>query len=189
LAFGPARLSIGLTDLEERTARLGAGLALVGAASERHVKLTGMPCERNYPEAHLLRRLGPRMPIEPETLRDLVPVPFGGRDWLGPRRYAEDYAEIGHAPQSVSFCHVAVDRISLLKWLSGVSMRVPGLSEMDVTSLIRAERAKNPRAGVGQMEQLIKANDPLFPREMVRQLARKLGVKGRRGRKRKNSAE
>jgi hypothetical protein len=68
-------------------------------------------------------------------------------------------------------------------------MRVPGLSEVDVASVIRAERAKNPRAGVGQMEQLIKAKDPLFPQEMVRQIARKLGVEGRRGRKRKNSAE
>jgi hypothetical protein len=98
LAFGPARLSIGLADLEERTARLDAGLALVGAASEGHVKLTGMPCGRNYPEAHILRHLGPRMPIEPEKLRDLVPVPFGGGDWLGPRRYAEDCAAMGHAP-------------------------------------------------------------------------------------------
>jgi DNA-binding transcriptional LysR family regulator len=56
--------------------------------------------------------------IGSDTLPDLIPVPFGGRDWLGPRLYADEYAEIGHAPQSVSFCEVMVDRQSLPGWLA-----------------------------------------------------------------------
>jgi hypothetical protein len=38
-----------------------------------------------------------------------------------PRLYADEYAEIGHAPQSVSFCEVMVNRQSLLGWLTTVS--------------------------------------------------------------------
>lgn len=189
LAFGPAKLSIGLADLEEQTARLIAGIALVGTASEGRLALVGTPCERHDPQAHILLHRGPRMAIGPDMLKDLAPVPYGARDWLGPRRYAENYAETGHAPQSVSFCGVMIERDSLLKWLRVVSTKIPGLSEEEVTSLIRGERVKNPEASIGQMEQLVKSRDPLFPRERVRQIARAMGIEGRRGRPGKNSAE
>ena len=133
-----------MSRVEEEAERLRAGIAIVDAAGNSEIKLIGTPCERWETQPHLVRQLGPRMRIEPETLRELAPVPFGGCDWLGHRRYAEDYAEMGHAPQSVSFCHVAVERISLLKWLSGVSMRVPGLSEVDDKPHSRGTGEKSP---------------------------------------------
>jgi transposase len=50
-----------------------------------------------------LRQTGHRIAIESETSHDLIPVPFGGRDWLGPRRYADEYAEIGHSRTNQHF--------------------------------------------------------------------------------------
>jgi hypothetical protein len=187
-AFGRAKMAIGLSDIEEQAARLRAGIAIINAAVEGAVKLVGTPCERWPIEAHLLRQTGPRVLIGPEALEDLIPVPFGGRDWLGPRRYAEAYAEIGHAPQSVRFCDVKIERMSLLKWLSALSTRAPGLSEAEVKSLIVNEKTKNPSIGIGTIEQLVRAKDPLFPREPIRNIARGMGIKGRRGRPQKNSA-
>jgi hypothetical protein len=188
LAFGTAKMAIGLSDIEEQAAKLRAGIAIINAAVEGAIKLVGTPCERWPVEAHLLRQTGPRVLIESEALEDLIPVPFGGRDWLGPRCYAEAYAKIGHAPQSVRFCEVKIERTSLLKWLSALSTRAPGLSEADVTSLIFNEKTKNPSIGIGTIEQMIRAKDPLFPREPIRNIARKMGIEGRRGRPRKNSA-
>jgi hypothetical protein len=116
-------------------------------------------------------------------------VPFGGRDWLGPRRYADEYAEIGHAPHSVSFCGVMVERTSLLKWLTTASIKAPGLREADVTELILSEKGKNPSVSIDKIVKLVQAKDPLFPRERIRQIAHKMRVEGKRGRPRKNSAE
>jgi hypothetical protein len=67
----------------------------------------------------------PHIVIGSETLPDLIPVPFGGRDWLGPCRYADEFAEIGHAPHSVSFCDVRVERATLRKWLDPPSQWPP----------------------------------------------------------------
>jgi len=127
-------------------AQLRAGIAIVNAAIEGKVELVGTPCERLRTQPHLLRQTGHRIVIEAETLHDLKPVPFGGRDWLGPRRYADEYAEIGHAPHSVSFCDVRVERASLLKWLTTVSTKAPGLREADVTKLVlvRRRRTRSP---------------------------------------------
>src|SRR5262249_9396239 len=96
LAFGPPKMAIGLSRVEEEAERLRAGIAIVDAASKGEITLVGTPCERWETPPHLLRQLGPRMRIEPETLRELAPVPSGGGDWLGPRRYADEYAERGH---------------------------------------------------------------------------------------------
>jgi hypothetical protein len=112
-----------------------------------------------------------------------------GRDWLGPRRYANDYAEIGHAPHSVSFCGVMVERTSLLKWLTTMSSKAPGLREADVTELVLSERGKDPSVSIAKIVKLVQSKDPLFPRERIREVAREMGVEGRRGRPRKNSAE
>jgi hypothetical protein len=142
VAFGRAKMAIGLSDIDEHAAQLRAGVAFVNAAIEGKIKLVGTPCERWHNQAHLLRQTGHRIAIGSETLQDLIPVPFGSRDWLGPRRYADEYAEIGHAPHSVSFCGVMVERASLLKWLTTASIKAPGLREADVTELVLSERRR-----------------------------------------------
>lgn len=188
LAFGRGKTALGLSDIQEEAALLRAGLALIKAAAGGAVRFIGMPCERWPAAPHLLRQTGPRIPIEPEVLADLGPVPFGGRDWLGPRHFAEGYAECGHAPQSVRFCEAAIERTSLVRWLSALSTKAPGLSEAEVKNLILGEKAQDAAIGIGTIEQMVKAMDPLFPREAVRRLAREIGIAGKRGRRRKNSA-
>jgi hypothetical protein len=187
VAFGPAKVAICRSDIDEHAAQLRAGIAIINAAIESRIKLAGTPCERLQTHPHLLRQH--RIAIESETLHDLIPVPFGGRDWLGPRRYADEYAESGHAPQSVSFCGVMVERTSLLKWLTTTSIKAPGLREADVTELILSEKGKNPFVSIDKIVKLVQAKGPLFPREQIRQIAHKMRVEGRRGRPRKNSAE
>jgi hypothetical protein len=189
VAFGPAKVAIGLSDIDEHAAQLRAGIAIINSAIEGKIKLAGTPCERWQNQAHLLRQTGHRIAIGSETLHDLKPVPFGGRDWLGPRRYADEYAEIGHAPHSVSFCDVRVERASLLKWLTTMSTKAPGLREADVTKLVLGEKEKNPFASIDQIVKTVRSKDPLFPRDRIREIAREIGVKGRRGAPRKNSAE
>ncbi len=189
LAFGPAKMAIGLSDIDEHATYLRAGVAIINAGVEGKVELVGTPCERLQTHPHLLRQTGHRIVIGSERLLDLIPVPFGGRDWLGPRRYADEYAEIGHAPQSVSFCDVRVERATLLKWLTTVSTKVPGLREADVTQLVFGEKEKNPLTSIDQIVKTVRSKDPLFPRDRIREIAREVGVKGRRGAPRKNSAE
>jgi hypothetical protein len=189
VAFGPAKVAIGLSDIVEHVAQLRAGIAIINAAIEGKIKLAGTPCERWQNQAHLSRQTGHRIAIGSETLQDLIPVPFGSRDWLGPRRYADEYAEIGHAPHSVSFCGVMVERASLLKWLTTASIKAPGLREADVTELVLSEKEKNPSVSIDKIVKLVQANDPLFSRAPIREIAREMGVEGRRGRPRKNSAE
>jgi hypothetical protein len=183
LAFGPTKMAIGLSQIDEHTARLRAGIAIINAAIEGKVALAGTPCERLLTHPHLLRQTGHRIVIESEALDDAAPVLFGGRDWLGPRRYAEEHAESGHAPQSVSFCDVRIERGSLLKWLSALATRAPGLSEAEVRDLIRGEKTKDSSIGIGKIVQMVKSKDPLFPRDSVRKIARAMGIMGRRGKK------
>jgi hypothetical protein len=64
----------------------------------------------------------------------------------------------------------------------------PGLSEAEVKNL-SARKLKTQRFGIGTIEQMVKAKDPLYPREAVRRLAREIGIAGKRGRRRKNSAK
>jgi hypothetical protein len=189
VAFGPAKMAFGLSDIDEHAAQLRAGIAIINAAIESTIKLVGTPCERLQTHPHLVRQTGHRIAIGSETLHNLIPVPFGGRDWLGPRRYADEYAETGHAPHSVSFCGVMVERTSLLKWLTTASIKAPGLREADVTELVRSEKGKNPSVSIDKIVKLVQSKDPLFPRERIRQIAREMGVEGRRGRPRRNSAE
>jgi hypothetical protein len=189
LAFGRGKMAVGLAEIDEHAAQLRAGIALINAAIDGKIKLIGTPCERLVRPPHRLRRTGHRTVIGSATLPDLIPVPFGGRDWLGPRLYADEYAEIGHAPQSVSFCEVIVDQQSLLGWLTTVSTKAPQLREADVTKLILAEKEKNGSVSIAKIVTLVQAKDPLFPREQIREIARKSGVEGKRGRPPKNSAE
>ena len=165
VAFGPAKVAIGLSDIDEHAAQLRAGSAIMNAAIEGKIKLAGTPCERLQTHPHLVHQTGHRIAIGSETLHDLIPVPFGGRDWLGPRRYADDYAEIGHASHSVSFCGVMVERTSLLKWLTTASIKAPGLREADVTELVRGKKGKNLSVSIDKIVKLVQANDPLFSQQ------------------------
>ncbi len=189
VAFGPAKVAIDLTDTDEHAAQLRAGIAIINAAIEGTIMLVGTPCERLQTHPHLVRQTGHRIAIGSETLHDLIPVPFGGRDWLGPRRYADEHAEIGHAPHSVSICGVMVERTSLLKWLTTASIKAPGLREADVTELVLSEKDMNRSVSIDEIVKLVQSKDPLFPRERIRGIAREMSVEGRRGRPRKNSAE
>jgi hypothetical protein len=135
-----------------------------------------------------LRRTGPRTAIEPQALGELVPVPFGGRDWLGPREYADGYAERGWASQSVSFSEAMVERQSLLNWLTSISTRKHrGLSEGDVRNLIQNVKEQNSSVSIGRIENMVKSKDPLFPRDEIRKIARAEGVEGQRGRPKKSA--
>ena len=88
----------------------------------------------------------------------------------------------------MSFCDVRVERASLLKWLTTVSTKAPGLREADVTKLVLGEKEKNPFASIDQIVKTVRSKDPLFPRDRIIEIAREIGVKGRRA-PRKNSAE
>jgi hypothetical protein len=134
-----------------------------------------------------LRRTGPRIAIKPQALADLVPVPFGGRDWLGPREYAEEYAERGWAFQSVSFSEAMVERQSLLNWLTSISRKPRGLSEGDVRNLIHNAKQQNSSVSIGRIENMVKSIDPIFPRDEIRKIARAEGVEGQRGRPKKSA--
>jgi hypothetical protein len=178
VAFGPAKVAIGLSDIDEHAAQLRAGIAIINSAIEGKIKLAGTPCERLRTPPHLLRQTGHRIVIEAETLHDLKSVPFGVRDWLGPRRYADEYTEIGHAPHSVSFCDVRVKRASLIKWLTTASIKAPGLSEADVTKLVLSEKETNPSVSIDKIAKMIQSKDPLFPRERIREIAHEMRVEG-----------
>jgi hypothetical protein len=81
-----------------------------------------------------------------------------------------------------------VERV-FLKWLTAASAKAPGLTDADVRTLVLAQKEANPSVGVDKIVQAIQANDPLFARERIRAIARELGIQGRRGRPKKNSAE
>src|SRR6202040_1113480 len=55
VAFGPAKMPIGLSDIYEHAAQLRAGIAIINAALEGKIKLVGTPCAQWQTEAHLLR--------------------------------------------------------------------------------------------------------------------------------------
>ena len=94
---------------------------------------------------------------------------------------------VSKPPQSVRFYEVRIERTSLLRWSSTLSTKAAGLSEAEGRNLILGEKAKDPSIGIGTIEQMVKAKDPLFPRELVRGFAREIGIAGKRGRRRKNS--
>jgi hypothetical protein len=73
--------------------------------------------------------------------------------------------------------------------LTTASIKAPGFREADVTKLVLSEKEKNPSVSIDKIVKLVQAKDPLFSRERIREIAREMGVAGRRGRPRKNSAE
>jgi phosphate/sulfate permease len=63
VAFGWAKMAIGLSDIDEHAAQLRAGVAIINAVIDGKIKLAGTPCERWQTEAHLLRLTGHRIAI------------------------------------------------------------------------------------------------------------------------------
>ena len=76
VAFGRAKMAIGLSDIDEQAAQLRAGIAIINAAIEGKIKLAGTPCERWQNQPHLLRQTGHRIAIGSETLHDLITCPL-----------------------------------------------------------------------------------------------------------------
>ena len=61
--------------------------------------------------------------------------------------------------------------------------------DADVLALVLREKETNPFVGIDEIVKAVRAQDALLTRENVREIARDAGVKGRRGRPKKNSAE
>jgi hypothetical protein len=121
LAFGPGWLPIGLAFLYEHAAQLRAGLALVRAAADAKLTLCG---SKTYRLPKLRSGIAPpseMRKLEPGELGGMTLVLDGARDWLGPKEFADQYPEIGQAPESVRFAGVTVQRESLKGWLALLS--------------------------------------------------------------------
>jgi len=123
LAFGPDLMPIGLNAVEENAARYQAGLALINAAGDAKVTLGG---RGTFRLPHFPGGLAPvtgLMKIGPEFLLDMTLVIDGARNWIGPRRFADEFPEQGQATESVTFVDVVVHRESLRRWLADLTGR------------------------------------------------------------------
>jgi hypothetical protein len=120
LAFGRDRLPLKFNAIEEMAARFRAGRALAEAARSGKVTLCGYSASRvpHYPGG--VRR-GSHREIDAESCADLTPVIDGERDWLGPTRFADEYAECGQSAESVAFVGVMVHRESLRRSLADLA--------------------------------------------------------------------
>jgi hypothetical protein len=121
LAFGPDRMPIGLSAIEEHAARLAAGLALMLAGRDAKVTLCGNAAVRAPKFPGGTAPAAPLRKIEPKELADMTLVVDGARDWLGPTQCADEYPEIGQGTNSVSFVGVKIHRESLRRWLADLS--------------------------------------------------------------------
>jgi hypothetical protein len=123
LAFGSDLRAIGLSNnnMEEHAARLSAGLALTLAGKEEKVTLCGRATFRLPEFPGGIAPLAMLRKIEPKELANMTLVVDGARDWLGPKRFANEYPEIGQGKDSVSFAGVTVHRESFRRWLVELS--------------------------------------------------------------------
>ncbi len=123
LAFGPDLMPISLNAVEENAARYRAGLALINAARDAKVTLGGRGTFRlpHFPGG--LAPVDGLMKIESEFLSDMTLVIDGGPDWIGPKRFADEFPEKGQATESVTFVGVVVHRDSLRRWLADLAAR------------------------------------------------------------------
>lgn len=122
LAFGADMKPVGLDDLEARAQRLCAGLALMNAATSGEVEIYGhatyrMPDFPPYGIAPMARL----WKIDRDVLGGSTLVIDGARDWLGPRRFADEYPEVGIAPESVTHAGVSVHKASFRDWIAKIA--------------------------------------------------------------------
>jgi hypothetical protein len=121
LAFGIDCLPIGLDAETEHVARLSSGLALFSVVAEGKVGLIGHATFRLPHHLHGVAPVAALWKIEPGDSRDMTLVLDGATDWIGPRKYADEYPELGQATESVSYVGVAVHRDSLRRWFHKLS--------------------------------------------------------------------
>jgi hypothetical protein len=126
-----------------------------------------------------------RIEIEPPDIATLLPVLDGKSDWLGPSEYALSFEQNGHAPDSVRFCRVVVDRKSLLNWLS--EPVTPVLSGSEVAEKILAAQRETPGLGIDKISPEIQKLDPYWNRDAIRKVAEQFKIVGRRGRPKKSA--
>jgi hypothetical protein len=172
-------------SVEERAARLSACIGILKAAATGRIKLYGTPCRRSIKMPHELEDAESLIEIEAPVAATLSPVLDGDSDWLGPLEYALDFERNGHAPESVRFCEVGVDRSSLLNWLSEPS--AAELSEKDVAEMFRAAQRDTPGQGIDKIAPQIQKLDPYWTRDAIRKAAEKSNIVGRRGRPKKSA--
>jgi hypothetical protein len=121
LAFGPDLMPVGLNTVNENAARYRAGLALIEAARDAKVTLCG---HATFRMPHFPGGLAPvtsLMKLEPESLEDMTLVIDGARDWIGPKRFADEFPQRGQATESVTFVGVVVHRESLRRWVTDLA--------------------------------------------------------------------
>jgi hypothetical protein len=123
LAFGPDRLPIGLTAVEENAARFRAGLALMDAARNMKITMCGHAAFRMPHFGNGLSPVGTLWKIEPDAFADQTLVIDGGRDWIGPATFADGFPERGQATDSVKIVGVTIHRESLRRWLNDLAGR------------------------------------------------------------------
>jgi hypothetical protein len=121
LAFGAGLMPVGVDPFEAHVMRLRAGLAVFSAAAKDKVAIFGFATGRlpRFPGG--LVPFGTFWKIEPADLADMTLVIDGSPDWIGPRKFADEFPERGHALESVKFAGAAVHRASLSRWLGELS--------------------------------------------------------------------
>jgi hypothetical protein len=176
----------GPNDLvEEQAARLNSCIGILKAAARSRIRIYGTPCRRSIKTPRELEEADSRIEIEAPVAATLSPVLDGESDWLGPLEYALNFERDGHAPESVRFCRVVVDRKSLLNWLSEPSDAE--LSENQVAEMIRAAQRDTPGLGIDKIVPQIQKLDRYWTRDAIRMVAKNSDRVGRRGRPKKSA--
>jgi hypothetical protein len=176
----------GSNDLvEERAARLSVCISILETAARSSIRLYGTPCRRSIKAPRELEEAESCIEIEASVAATLSPVLDGDGDWLGPVEYALNFERNGHAPDSVRFSRVVVDRKSLLSWLSEPLTAV--LSGNDVAEMIRAAQRDTPGLGIDKIAPQIQKLDPYWTRDAIRKAAEESNIVGRRGRPKKSA--
>jgi hypothetical protein len=181
VASRESRGSIELVD--EQAVLFSVCICILEAAAKSRIRLFGTPCRRSIKTPHRLEQAESRIEIEAPVAATLSPVLDGDSDWLGPSEYARTFELNGHAPGSVSFSRVVVDRKSLLSWLSEHPKRT--LSEREVEEKIRAAQRERTDLSIGEIVRKIRTEDPYWPRDQIAAIAKRNGVFGQRGRPKK----
>jgi hypothetical protein len=178
------REGFGSNDLvDEQAAQFSACFWVLAAAASGKIRLYGAPCRRSIESPQRLEEAESRIEIEAPVAATLSPVLDGERDWLGPSEYAHSFELNGHAPSSVRFCRVVVDRKSLLECLS--KPLTPKLSDLQIAEELRVIQRAHPGMGIDKMALEIKKRYPSLKPIAIRVVAKDCGIEGRRGRPKK----
>ena len=125
LAFFPNRMPIGLNFQTDLAMRLSAGLALLDAAADGKVALSGRATFRLPHHPYGVAPATPTIRLEPVDLRDMTLVIDAAPDWIGPRSFADQYPEQGQATRSVTYVAVSVQTDTLRRWIDDLTGKAP----------------------------------------------------------------